>query len=75
MWGLPAIPSRAMPQGQALVGAFARGTTLFIREAVNVRISDADQDDFVRNRLTMLGEGRFGLAVWQPTAFWVVNVK
>ena len=53
---------------------FGTGATLFVREAVNVRISDADQDDFIRNRLTMLGEGRFGLAIWQPTAFAIVHL-
>ena len=74
MWSLPLIQSRVMPQGQALVGAFGTGTTVFVRESVNIRISDADQDDFVRNRVTMLGEGRFGLAVWQPTAFCLVHL-
>jgi Phage capsid family len=69
LWGLPAIASKVMPAGQALVGAFARGATVFVREAVNVRMSDSDQDDFTRNRVTLLAEGRFGLAVWQPTAF------
>ena len=29
----------------------------------------ADQDDFVRNRVTALGELRAGLAVWQPAGF------
>lgn len=74
MWGLPAIPSKVLPQGQALVGDWSTGATLFIREGVNVRASDADQDDFVRNRLTMLGEGRFGLAIWQPAAFCLVHL-
>ena len=74
MWGLPAIPSKVMPAGQALVGSFGIGATVFVREAVNVRISDSDQDDFLRNRFTMLGEGRFGLACWQPTAFAIVHL-
>ncbi|HEX4034384.1 MAG TPA: phage major capsid protein [Solirubrobacteraceae bacterium] len=74
LWGLPAIPSTVMPTGQALVGDFTAGCTLFVREGVNVRISDADQDDFLRNQLTMLGEGRFGLAIWQPAAFALVNL-
>ena len=74
MWGLPAIPSKVMPAGQALVGSFGTGATVYVREAVNVRISDSDQDDFLRNRFTMLGEGRFGLAVWQPTAFAIVHL-
>lgn len=73
MWGLPTIPSKVMPKGQALVGDWSVGATLFVREPVNVRISDADSDDFSRNRLTALGEGRFGLAVFQPTAFVLVH--
>ena len=35
---------------------------------------NSDQDDFVKNRLTMLGEGRFGLAVFQPSAFALVHL-
>lgn len=68
-WGLPVVTSKVMPAGTALVGAFGTCCTLFIREAVNVRVSDADQDDFVRNRVTALGELRAGLAVWQPQGF------
>ncbi len=39
-----------------------------------MRISDSDQDDFIRNEVTYLGEGRFGLAVYQPTAFAKVTL-
>jgi len=74
MWSLPLVQSKVMPRGQALVGAFGTGTTVFVREAVNVRVSDADQDDFVRNRVTVLAEGRFGLATWQPTSFCLVHL-
>ena len=68
-WGLPVVTSKVMPAGTALVGAFGTCTRLFIREAVNVRLSDADQDDFIRNRVTALAELRAGLAVWQPLGF------
>jgi len=56
-----------------VVGDFRLGATLFVREGVNVRASDSDQDDFVRNRVTILGERRFGLAVWQLGAFALVH--
>jgi HK97 family phage major capsid protein len=72
MWGLPLVQSKVMPLGQALVGDWST-CTVFVREAVNLRISDADQDDFVRNRVTFLGEGRFGLGVFQPAAFCLVH--
>ena len=68
-WGLPVVTSKVMPAGTALVGAFGTCARLFIREAPTVRLSDSDQDDFVRNRVTALAEGRFGLAVWQPLGF------
>jgi HK97 family phage major capsid protein len=74
LWGVPVVQSTAMPAGQALVGDFSLGATLFIREGVNFRISDSDQDDFLRNRITMLAETRVGLAVWQPTCFALVHL-
>lgn len=69
IWDLPRVTSTAMPVGTALVGDFALGATLFVREGVLVRASDSDQDDFVKNRTTLLAEARVGLAVWQPTCF------
>lgn len=73
LWNVPALPTTGIPQGKAIVGDLSIGATLFVREGVNVVVSDSDQDDFVKNRATFLGEGRFALAVWEPTAFSVVN--
>lgn len=72
-WGLPLITSTVIPVGQALVGDFGQ-CTLFVREGVNVRVSDSDQNDFISNRLTLLGEGRFGLAIWNAAAFAQVHL-
>ncbi len=69
IWDLPWIPLTVMPRGTAIVGDFTQGCTLFVREAPNIRISYADSDDFIRNRCTMLGEGRFGPAIWRPACF------
>ena len=74
LWGVATVPSTGVTQGSVLVGDATRGATLFVREGVNVIASDSDQDDFVRNRVTLLGEGRFALAVWQPAAFAVVDL-
>jgi HK97 family phage major capsid protein len=73
LWGLPTILSRLMPQGQALVGAFGTCSRLFIREPPSVRLSDSDQDDFVRNMITILAELRAGVAIWQPSAFATIR--
>lgn len=75
LWGVPLVPSRAIPQGTALVGDFTIGAQLFIREGVNVLLSDSDQDDFLRNRITLLGEMRAALVVWRPTAFCAVELE
>lgn len=69
IWGLPCVPHQAIAAGTALVGDFPIGTTLMIREGVNVLMSDSDQDDFTRNRITILGEMRAALPVWRPSMF------
>jgi len=73
MWGLPTIVTKAMAQGTALVGDFVQGATLHVRQGVNLRVSDADSDNFIRNEVTALAEGRFGLAVWRPACFALVH--
>lgn len=74
MWGIPLVPSPAIPEGTVLVGDFQIGAQLFIREGVNVLLSDSDQDDFVRNKVTILAEMRAALAVWRPAAFATVDL-
>jgi hypothetical protein len=74
LWNVPVVPTAAIPQGKALVGDAVIGATVFVREGVQVLVSDSDQDDFTRNRLTLLGEGRFGVAVWVPSAFALVHL-
>jgi hypothetical protein len=73
LWGLPLIVSTVISAGTALVSDFGVGVSLHVRECVNGRASDADQDDFVRNRVTLLAEGRFAVALWQPAAFALVH--
>jgi HK97 family phage major capsid protein len=74
MWGVPLVPSPVIPAGTVLVGDFAIGAQLFIREGVNVLLSDSDQDDFIKNKVTLLGEMRAALAVWRPSAFATVDL-
>ena len=69
----PVIQSAALPAGIALVGDFNQAQVL-VREGVNVRVSDSDQDDFVRGQVTLLAEGRFAFVVWDTTAFAVVHL-
>jgi len=68
LWGLRLVANRYIPQLTPLVGD-ATGATLLVREGVNIKVSDSDQDDFVKNRITMLAECRVAFPVWRPVAF------
>jgi HK97 family phage major capsid protein len=69
MWGLPLVVTSLVPANTAVVGDWARGCELFVREGLTIRISDSDQNDFLLNQVTLLAETRVGFAVFQPTAF------
>jgi hypothetical protein len=68
LWGLAITRSRLISQTAPIVGD-ANGATLLVREGVNVKTSDADQDDFIRNRVTVLAETRVAFPVWRPGFF------
>jgi hypothetical protein len=74
IWGVPLIQTAAIAEDQAIVADWGRACTLFIREGLIVRTSDADQDDFIRNRVTVLAETRVGLMVSYPRAICVVSL-
>lgn len=69
LWGVPLVASPSIPQSVPLVGDFEIGAQLFIREGVNVLMSDSDGEDFIKNRITMLGEMRAAMAVFRPSVF------
>jgi HK97 family phage major capsid protein len=66
IWQVPTVISPSMPAGQFLVGSFALSTVLFVRDVMNVQIAFQNEDDFVRNLVTMRGELRSGLAIPLP---------
>lgn len=70
IWGLRVVQNRLIPAaaGGPIVGD-PIGATLLVREGVNIKTSDADQDDFIKNRVTILGETRVAFPVWRPSAF------
>jgi HK97 family phage major capsid protein len=73
VWGLTLTTNRMIPQDKPLVGD-SMGAMILVREGVNVKTSDSDQDDFVRNRVTILAETRVAFVVWRPSAFAIVNL-
>lgn len=69
LWGRPVAESYALPNDQFLVGSFQLAATLFDREQASVMVSTEDQDNFVKNLVTILAEERIALAVSRPQAF------
>ena len=59
----------AMPQGQFLVGAFDLGVQYFTREGLNIRVYDQNEDDAIKNMVTVVIEERGVQAVYRPEAF------
>lgn len=69
LWGLPVVATQALAVDKFLAGAFKLGAQLFDRMAIEVLISTENEDDFIKNMLTIRGEERLALAVYRPAAF------
>lgn len=68
LWGRPVVPTKGIGTGNFLVGAFALAAQIFDRMETEVRISDQDRDNFIRNMLTIRAEKRLALAVRRAAA-------
>jgi HK97 family phage major capsid protein len=69
LWGYRVVASLSMPAGTFLVGNFATGAQIFDRMSATVEIARQNEDDFVRNMVSILAEERIALAVYSSTAF------
>lgn len=69
MWSLPVVTTQSMTVDKFLTGAFKLGAQLFDRWAARVEVATENEDDFIKNLITVLGEERLALAVYRPEAF------
>jgi|GEM_PF-314053 len=69
LWRMPLVITRAIAGDTWLAGAFAQAATLYDREQANIRFADQNEDDFIKNLVTILAEERLALAVKRPEAF------
>ena len=67
---LPLVSSEALDDGQVLVGDSRVGARLGVRQGIGL-VAGQESDDLVRNRVTILVEGRWTPLVTVPTAFAV----
>lgn len=69
LWGLPVVTTQAMGAGKFLTGAFDMAAQVFDRQQSSVAVATQNEDDFVKNKVTILCEERLALAVYRPEAF------
>lgn len=68
LWGRSVVPTRRIGAGNFLTGAFKLAGQIFDRMDTEVRISDQDRDNFIKNMLTVRAEKRLALVVRRPGA-------
>lgn len=75
LWNLPVVQTQAMAVNEFLTGAFNLAAQIFDRQDVEVLLSSENEDDFVKNMLTIRVEERLALAVYRPEAFVTGDVE
>jgi HK97 family phage major capsid protein len=69
LWGLPVVATQAITVRKFLTGAFKLGAQVFDRWSARVELATENEDDFIKNLVTILAEERLALAVYRPEAF------
>ena len=75
VWGMNVVQSAAVTEGAPIVGAFKPAASIVTKagEGQRVEISNSDQDDFIKNMVTVRIEERLVLVVRVPAAFCIVG--
>ncbi|QHB18272.1 MULTISPECIES: phage major capsid protein [Mannheimia] len=69
LWGVPVVQTQAIEANQFLTGAFNLGAQIFDRQQSGIAVSTENEDDFVKNLVTILCEERLALAIYRPESF------
>ncbi|NTA58096.1 phage major capsid protein [Agrobacterium tumefaciens] len=73
LWGLPVVATQSIAVGKFLTGAFRLAAQIFDQWQSRIEVG-FQNDDFVRNKVTILGEERLALAVYRPEGLIYGNV-
>ncbi|APR51996.1 phage major capsid protein [Sphingomonas koreensis] len=68
LWGRPVVSTKRIGVSNFMVGAFKMAAQIFDRMETEVRISDQDRDNFIKNMLTVRAEKRLALAIRRAAA-------
>lgn len=69
LWGIPVCVTSAVAAGTIFVGAFKTCASVVTNGGVRVESTNSDQDDFIKNLMTIRAEERLALAVRRPAGF------
>lgn len=69
LWNRPVVTTAAVTVDKFLTGAFRQGAQIFDRWLARIEVATENEDDFVKNLVTILAEERLALAVYRPEAF------
>ena len=68
LWNLPVVTTQSIQVGKFLTGAFKQGAQIHDQWTGRIE-AGLKNDDFIRNKVTILAEERLALAVYRPEAF------
>ncbi|MBR2189311.1 MAG: phage major capsid protein [Eubacterium sp.] len=69
LWGYPVCVTTAVTASQIIVGAFKTCGSVVSKGGVSVEATNSNEDDFVKNLMTIRAEERLALAVRRPAGF------
>jgi HK97 family phage major capsid protein len=69
LWGIPVCVTTAVAAGTIVVGAFKTCGSVVSKGGVSVEATNSNEDDFVKNLMTIRAEERLALAVRRPAGF------
>lgn len=69
IWGIPVVTTTAVTANQIIVGAFKTCGSVVQNGGVGVEATNSNEDDFVKNLMTIRAEERLALAVRRPAGF------
>ncbi len=73
IWGIPVILSDAITLNTALVGDFANFSELAIRAGIEMKVTDAHSDFFIKGKQAIRADMRCAFTVYRPAAFCTVT--
>ena len=69
LWGIPVCVSTAVSAGTYIIGAFKTCGSVVSKGGISVEATNSNEDDFVKNLMTIRAEETLALAVRRPAGF------